>query len=134
MTASWSDSSRALAPRRAAAAMLRALGGSEIVLRVSAPVGTLDTRGLGLQQYDVSEVRFSPAIVRQVKGAPIPQWEALLPATEVESKLGPDRDAIAAALHQNAEIVWNDKTLRIRDVSTELFANCEYLYRITLGE
>jgi hypothetical protein len=134
MSLSWSDSSRSQAPRRAAAAMLRALGGAEIVLRVSAPMGTVDTRGLGLQQYEISEVRLTPAIVRQVKGAPSPQWEALLPATEVETKLGPDAGTIAAALHQNAEIVWNDKTLRIRDVSTEVFANCEYLYRITLGE
>lgn len=134
MSTAWIDSSRAQAPRRAAAAMLRALGGSEIVLRVSAPMGTLDTRGLGLQQYDVSEIRLSPTIVRQVKSAPPEQWEALLPATEVEAELGPDAEAIAAALQQNAEIVWNDKIFRIRGVSTELFANCEYLYRITLGE
>jgi hypothetical protein len=113
--------------------MLRALGGSEIVLRVSAPLGSLDARGLGLQQYEVSEIRLSPAVVVQVKTAP-PLWEALLPATEVEARLGPDPVAIAAALHQNAEMVWNDKTLRIRNVSTELFANCEYLYRIALGE
>ena len=134
MSTTWTDSSRAQAPRRAAVAMLHALGGSEIVLRVSAPLGTVDTRGLGLQQYETSEVRLTPALVRQVKGAPTPQWEALLPATEIEAKLGADDDTIAAALHQNAEMVWNDKTLRIRDVSTEVFANCEYLYRITLGE
>lgn len=134
MISSWTDSSRAQAPRRAAVAMLRALGGTEIVLRVSAPMGTVDTRGLGLQQYEISEVRLTPAIVRQVEGAPSPQWEALLPATEVEAKLGPDAGTIAAALHRNAEIVWNEKTLRIRDVSAEVFANCEYLYRITLGE
>ncbi len=134
MSISWSDSSRAQAPRRATTAMLRTLGGSEIVLRVSAPMGTVDPRSLGLQQYDVSEIRFSPAIVRQIKAAPTSQWELLLPATEVEDKLSPDADVIAAALHQNAEIVWNEKTLRIRGVSTELFANCEYLYRIILGE
>ncbi len=134
MSASWSDSTRSQAPRRAVSAMLRALGGSEIVLCVSVPMGKVDTRGLGLQQYDLSAIRLTPAIVRQLKGAPSPQWEALLPATEVEAKLGTDAGAIAAALHQNAEIVWNDKTLRIRDLSTEIFANCEYLYRITLGE
>jgi hypothetical protein len=134
MSVSWVDSSHAQAPRRAVAAMLRSLGGSEILLRVSAPLGTLDERGLGLQQYDISEIRLAPAIVGQVKTAPAPLWEALLPATEVEAKLGPDRVAIATALHQNAEIVWSDKTFRIRNVSTELFANCEYLYRIALGE
>jgi hypothetical protein len=134
MNASRTGSSRAQVPRRAAVAMLRSLGGSEIVLRVSAPMGAVDTRGLGLQQYEIGEVQLTPAIVRQVKGAPSPQWEALLPATEVEAKLGPHADTIAAALHQNAEIVWNEKTLRIRDVSAEVFANCEYLYRITLGE
>jgi hypothetical protein len=134
MSTSWSDSSRSQAPRRAAIAMLRALGGSEIFLRVSAPMGTVDTRGLGLQRYDLGEVQLAPAIVRQVKGATSPQWEALLPAAEVEAKLGPDSAAIAAALHANAEMVWKDRTLRVRDVSTEVFANCEYLYRITLGE
>lgn len=134
MSTSWTDFSRAQAPRRAAAAMLRALGGSEIILRVSAPMGTADTRGLGLQQYDISQIRLSPTIIRQVRSATSSQWEALLPATEVEAKLGPNAEAIAAALHQNAEIVWNDKTFRIRGVSAELFANCEYLYRITLGE
>jgi hypothetical protein len=134
MSASWNDASRAQAPRRAAVAMLRSLGGAEITLRVSARMGTLDTRGLGLQQYDIAEVRLSPALVLQTKGAPDPQWEAILPAAEIESKLGPDSDAIAQALRPNAEIVRNGQVLRIRDVSSELFASCEYLYRITLGE
>ena len=55
------------APRRAVKAMLRALGGSEIAIRVAQPMGELDTRGLGLQQYDVSEIRLATAIVRQTK-------------------------------------------------------------------
>ena len=134
MSAGWSNASRAQAPRRAAAAMLRALGGDEITLRVSAPMGTPDSRGLGLQRYDISEVRLSPAIVRQTKAAPDPQWEALLPAGEIESKLGPDNDAIAQALRPNAEVFCTGQVLRIRDVSTELFAGCEYLYRIILGD
>ena len=134
MSATWSDSSRSQGPRRAAAAMLRALGGAEISLRISAPMRAADTRGLGLQQYEIAEVRLSPAIVRQLKAAPNPQWEVLLPASEVEAKLGPDADSIAAALHTNAEMICNRKALRIRSVSAELFANCEYLYRITLGE
>jgi len=133
VSASWSDSSQAQAPRRAAAAMLRALGGSEIVLRITAPMGIVDSRGLGLQQYEVSEVRLSPAIVRRKETAE-PKWEVLLPATEVQAKLGPDSSTVSEALHRGAEIVWNEKSLHIRDVSTELFANCEYLYRLTLGE
>lgn len=133
MSASWSDFSRGQAPRRAIAAMLRALGGSEIVLRVTAPMGSVDTRGLGLQQYEVSEVRLSPAIVRRKETAEA-QWEVLLPATEVQAKLGPNNDTVSEALHRGAEIIWNERSLHIHDVSTELFANCEYLYRLILGE
>jgi hypothetical protein len=114
--------------------MLRALGGSEVTLRVAAPMGTLDTRGLGLQQYESSEVRLAPAILRQVKAAPDRRWEVLLPASEIEAKLGPDADAIADALRVGTLMTWNGRTFRITDVACEQFAGREYLYRIALGE
>jgi hypothetical protein len=127
------SSFRAEAPRRAAAAMLRALGGSEVAIRVAEPMGELDTRGLGLQQYDVSEIKLGPAIVRQTKPVPDAQWEVVLPATEIEAKLGPDPGTIATVLRIGTTMLWDDKVLRIAAVSCEQFAGREYLYRITLG-
>jgi hypothetical protein len=122
------------APRRAVVAMLRTLGGSEVTLRVVSPMGTLDTRGLGLQQYEISEVRLAPAILRQVRSAPDRRWEVLLPASEIEAKLGPDTDAIACALRVGTPMSWNGREFRIAEVACEQFAGREYLYRITLGE
>jgi hypothetical protein len=114
--------------------MLRVLGGSEIMLRVSAPMGAPDTRGLGLQQYETCELRLSPAILRKVKDAPEPRWEVLLPAAEIEAKIGPDGEAISEALRAGTPMFWNDRIFHIADVACEQFAGREYLYRITLGE
>lgn len=121
------------APRRAVAAMLRALGGSEIAIRVGQPMGGLDTRGLGLQQYNVCEIKLSPAMVRQTKPSPDTQWEVVVPAAEIETKLGPDPEAVAISLRSGTAMVWNNKVLRIASVACEQFAGREYLYRITLG-
>lgn len=127
-------SANAEAPRRAAVAMLSALGGSEIILRVSAPMGDVDTRGLGLQQYDTSDVRLSPAILRPMKSGADRRWEVLLPATEVEDKLGPDVQVIAEALRAGAPMLFGDRLFHIVEFTCLQFAGREYLYRITLGE
>ena len=126
--------SRGESLRRAAGAMLQTLGGAEIKLRVSAPLGALDGRGLGLQQYECGEVHFASAVVRQVSPAPMAKWEVLLAATQVEEKLGPDPEAIGIALRAGSVMLWKERVLRIESVSTEQFGESEHLYRITLGE
>ncbi len=122
------------AHRRAAVAMLRALGGGEIVLRVSAPIGTLDPRGLGLQQYETSEVRLSSAVVQGAGSSTAKRLDVLLPACEVEDKLGADAATIASSLCAGAVMQWRGALFHVVEFSTEQFAGCDYLYKITLGD
>ena len=120
--------------RRAAVAMLRALGGGEIVLRVSAPMGALDARGLGLQQYETSEVRLSPAVIQETGSSTAKKFEVLLPACEVEQTLGADGATIASNFRPGAVMQWRGALFHVVEFSSEQFAGCDYLYKITLGE
>lgn len=124
MTTRLTDS----ATRRAAVAMLRSLGATEIAVRTALPIGN-DQRGLGLQQFEVAEVRLANALVRQTGDKPL-KLEIMVAASEVEAKLGVDDEDAAATLRNLAGVSWGDHLLHITGVAPELFAGCAYLYRI----
>lgn len=124
MTTRLTDS----ATRRATVAMLRSLGATEIVVRTAVPAGN-DQRGLGLQQFEVAEVRLANALVRQTGDKPL-KLEIVVAASEVEAKLGIGDEDAAAALRNLAGVTWGDHRLRITGVAPGLFAGCAYLYRI----
>lgn len=125
------EQARGDAPRRAVSAMLRTLGGEEVWLRTTAPAGSVDTRGLGLQQYDVAEVRLTPALVRQSTEE---FWEVLLAANEVEISLGTTTNGARGILLQSSALIWKTRLFHIENVETEQFAGCEYLVRVTMRE
>jgi hypothetical protein len=117
------------ATKRAAVAMLRTLGATEIIVRTAVATGN-DQRGLGLEKFEVAEARLSPALVKQVGDKPL-RFEIVLPASEVKTKLNLDEAAAGDALRQLAGICWGDHLLRVTAVTAELFAGCAYLYKIS---
>jgi hypothetical protein len=117
------------ATKRAAVAMLRTLGATEVVVRTAVAIGN-DQRGLGLEQFEVAEARLSPALVKQVSDKPM-GFEILLPAAEVQTKLNLEEATACDALRQLEGICWGDRLLRVTGVTAELFAGCAYLYKIS---
>ena len=116
------------ATRRAAVAMLRSLGATEIIVRTALPIGN-DQRGLGLREFEVSETRLSNVLVRKIADSPL-KLEIVVAAAEVEAKLGfTDMDA-SDTLRNLAAINWGEHLLKVTSVAPELFAGCAYLYRI----
>ncbi len=125
MTTRLNDS----ATKRAAVAMLRSLGATEVIVRAAVALGS-DRRGLGLQQFEVAEARLANALVKQTNDKPL-RLEIIVAASEVEAKLGTSNEDACAALRDLAGICWRDQLLRVTGVSPELFAGCAYLYRIS---
>lgn len=114
---------------RAAEAMLRALGGTEVKLRCA--TGAPDDpqgRQLGLKAPAVEDIPVSPAVVRP-SGS---DFELLLAPTSITQYIQ-DRaltaeqffGAVMAVLHAGQE-------LRVRSLVGDCFAGDVYLYRITL--
>ncbi len=121
-----------IAARRAASAMLRALGGAEVVVRTAIPIGD-ERRGLGLGQYEVGEVRLQNALVKRTADEPT-KLEIVVAAAEVETKLGVGNEDAHNALRNLAGVAWGGRLLHVTGVTADLFAGCAYLYRISAEE
>lgn len=117
------------ATKRAAVAMLRSLGATEVVVRTALPTNN-DQRGLGLDQYEVTEVRLSGALVRRTSDSPL-RIEIVVAATEVKTKLGIVDEDATDTLRSLAGVAWGDRLLRITSVTPEFFGGCAYLYKIS---
>ncbi len=120
------------AVQRAAVAMLRSLGATEVVVRTAVATGS-DQRGLGLERFEVAEVRLANALVRQTSSSPL-KLEIVVPSAEVEDKLGVGKEEACDALHQLVGVSWGDHLLRVVSVLPELVAGRAYLYRISAEE
>ncbi len=120
---------------RAADAMLRALGGSEVTVLFPLQVLPEDTSTeLGLVDPGVEQVRFSPVIARNLptgSEGPRRKLEFLLPASVVASE-SVDRNAASGTelLHGALGIIYEGETFHIASITTECFAGTAYLYRV----
>jgi len=117
------------ATKRAAVAMLRSLGATEIVVRTAAAAAG-DQRGLGLREFEVAEARLANCLVKQVSHSPL-RLEIVVAAAEVDAKLPAAGADACDALRNLAGIRRGDQLLRVTGVKPELFAGCAYLYRIS---
>ena len=120
---------------RAADAMLRCLGGTEISLLVPALNTPSDTsEQLGLVDPGVEQVRLAPVVVRNLPTAitgPRRRLEFLVSAGVVGAQLQSRNVATAEALFDQGLGVLHDGTLlHIEGFATEYFAGAAYLYRI----
>lgn len=143
-----------LALARAAEAMLRALGGSEVALRFTSPADAGDDdRHLGLAAPRESDVAVAPVVVRSLPpdkpqpGAP-PSWrservgssgatrpqqrlELLFPAAAISAQVEARQAGSAEELFASAlGVVVQGRMLRIEGVFPQYFAGTAYLYAV----
>jgi len=136
MGAFSNDISRAEAFLRAADALLRALGPSEVILVLPVLIEQ-NNADLGLASPAVEQVSLAPAVVRDLGSstAARTQLEVLLAASTVnayaESRNFDPPDAIFDAA---LGILHGGKLFRIERVAWDSFADTPYLYRVALTD
>lgn len=114
---------------RAADAMLRVLGGTEVTLRFASPLGSDPV---------ADEVPISPVVVIAL-AAPSPglrlRYDLLVSATAAAA-LAEARGAESAAAMFNSAlgVVFQNRLLRIEGLAVELAGGVVCLHRITAGE
>ena len=120
---------------RAAEAMLRSLGGSEI--RLLLPLFQMPNDAsaqLGLADPGVEEVRLSPVVVRNLpteNNGPRRRLEFLLAAAAVSAELSSRNVASAEAFFKGVMgIVYDSDLFHIEGFTIEYFGGMAYLYRI----
>jgi hypothetical protein len=120
---------------RAAEAMLRSLGGSEITLLLPSFQTGGDLGGqLGLVDPGVEEVALSPVVVRNLptdSSGPRRRLEFLIPAAAVMAELSSRDVASAESFFQGVMgVVYDSDLFHIEDFTTEYFGGMAYLYRV----
>ncbi len=127
--------SRLPAFARAAEAMLRALGGGEVVIRCAvAPAANSANAELGLDGPVTEDLTITPVVARPLLprvSASQTRMEFLFAAAILQPYLA-DRGESADDFFTSAlGIVHEGKLLHIESVTAELFASAPYLYRVT---
>jgi len=120
---------------RAADAMLRSLGGSEITLLLPMfQTGDNLNAQLGLVDPGVEEVPLSPVVVRNLPSAntgPRRRLEFLMPAAAVSAALSSRNVASAEAFFDGVMgIVYDSDLFHIESFTSEYFGGMAYLYRL----
>jgi len=120
---------------RAADAMLRSLGGSEITLLLPMfQTGDNLNAQLGLVDPGVEEVPLSPVVVRNLPSAntgPRRRLEFLMPAAAVSAGLSSRNVASAEAFFDGVMgIVYDSDLFHIESFTSEYFGGMAYLYRL----
>ena len=128
---------RAHAVARAAEAMLRALGGGPVTLRVPAMLDVGDT-GLGLAVPVLEDVELTPAVVRTLAADAQTgrgRHEITFSAKSVLEQADLRAAESAEALFDAAlGVVLRDRLMRIERVEAESLGDVEYLYRVIVAE
>jgi hypothetical protein len=124
---------------RAADSMLRALGGTEIMVMFPSLILPNDPSAqLGLVDPGVEEVAFSPVVMRILdtgSTGPRRKLEFLISGATVSEELSSRNVATAEALFANAlGIIYQGDLLHIENVITEYFADAAYLCRVQAVE
>ena len=124
---------------RAADAMLRALGGDEIMLVLPLPASSSDIASqIGLADPGVQQVRLTPVLVRTLPAppsGPVQRRELVVSVSAVASAVEEQGLASAEALFNMALGIEHRGTLfRVENTSTDYFAGIPYLYRVTVVE
>ena len=135
MLDAWgSQAGRGFAVARAAEAMLRAVGATNVhVVRLAANTGTLQQRQLGQAQPQYDDVVIGPAVVSAECVPPAAmKVNAVLPARVVRKIAEQEGAESGAAWLSSARgIMYEGALLRITKVETEMLAGVAYLYRVT---
>ena len=124
---------------RAADAMLRALGGSEISVLLPAVNIADDTSAqLGIADPGVEQVPLSPVVARSLpteNNGPRRRLEFLIPASSTsEAATAHNLPSGQALLDGCLGLLYQSELFHVEGVVTEYFAGTAYLYRVTAVE
>lgn len=124
---------------RAADAMLRALGGDEIVLVLPLPASATGVSSqIGLADPGVQQVSLAPVVARNLPApasGPTQRLELLVSVPAVASAAQSLGLASAEALFDSAlGIEYQGVLFHIENISTDYFAGTAYLYRVIVVE
>ena len=124
---------------RAADAMLRALGGDEIVLVLPLPASATDVSSqIGLADPGVQQVALAPVVARNLPtpaSGPAQRLELLISVPAVASTVESLGVASAEALFNAAlGIQYQGELFHIESATTDRFAGIAYLYRVIVVE
>lgn len=120
---------------RAADAMLRSLGGTQVCFLLP-QMGLPDDPSvqLGLVDPGVEQVTLAPVVVRTLPTSntgPRRRLELLIPTTAISQELNSRNLASPQAFFDSAlGVAYNNELLHIEGVATEYFAGMAYLYRV----
>ncbi len=126
---------RGLALARAAEAMLRALGGGEVVLRCPAAAAANETnRELGLEAPVTEDLTVAPVLVRLKANAGTARMELLFPPAVLASYLADRRQPAEQFFSSLIGVLHQDRLLHVESMAAETFAGTPYLYRVIAAE
>ena len=122
---------------RAVNAMMRALGGASVGLRMAVATADGVQRELGIAASAYQEVRVAPVVVRQLQGA-AKEGDG---REEIEILISPTAlDAVTPAVGIDdgwtflcgvEQVVHAERVFAVTDVSADRFAGLAYMYRVT---
>jgi hypothetical protein len=129
--------SRGLGARRAADAMVRALGGAQITLRIADPSAGDTNSQLGLTPPTSEDLQISPAVVRTI--APAANGSKRIEVTLSAKALKPLADQYGVTdvptwLLTAEGIFFRGKLMHIDTVISDHLGGMDYLYHITATE
>jgi hypothetical protein len=133
MDAFWGSAFRGFAMARIAETILRAVGATTIhIIREAQFTGTLQQRQLGQVQPQYNDIEIGPAMVRaESVPATSMRIDVTLPGRVVRKFAQVEGAANGTSWLLGARgILYQGTLLRITDVTAELFAGVEYLYRV----
>lgn len=118
---------------RAVNAMMRAMGGAAVKLRMPAATTSGTQRELGIVGSSYQEAEITPVIVRTpASKGETEQIEVLISSSALDA-LMPEFGATDgwSFLRMTQQIVYADRVFAVTGVSAERFAGVAYLYRVT---
>jgi len=120
---------------RAANAMMRALGGASVKLRIPVASTAGTQRELGIAASVYQEVQLGPVIVRETaadKTVHSSQIEVLISSSTLDSVMPAFGETDARTFLQQVEqVVYAGRVFRVTDLSEDRFAGVAYLYHLT---
>ncbi len=131
------SSGRALAMTRCADAMLRALGGTQVKVRVAAPSAGDTNSQLGLTPPVCEDIPLSPAVIRTLKPTSDGrrQIRAMVSSGSIAAAAAAQGETDAATWLLCAQgLVYRNRLMHIDSVIADHFAGSEYLYYIVATE
>ena len=123
--------------KRMADSMIRALGATQVSLRIAEPsIGDTNSQ-LGITTPTVEDVPLAPALVR-VASAPhevTTRYEVQLSAASVQQAVNMYHvDDVGSWLLTAVALIYGDKVLHIDSVLVDQSAGADYLYHIFVSE